>query len=77
MANALAWVLGAATPDTPAYTLLPSIDAKSDPDFVIITETDNFHSTDPGIDRVHVRLRKSVFAPNGRLLVRLGGSPAP
>jgi hypothetical protein len=118
VANALAWVLGAADPDTAANGLLPTLDAISDPDFVvftyrrkddanddpntvihvefgtslsavgwvtaihdgtdvIITETDDFHSTDPGIDRVQVRLRKSAFAPGGRLFVRLAVSPAP
>jgi len=117
VANGLAWVLGAATPDDAANGLLPTLDAKSDPDFVIftfrrkddanddlntviaaqygttltandwetaiddgmdiiITEDDNFHSADPGIDRVQVKLRKSVFAQNGRLFVRLGVSSA-
>jgi len=117
VANGLAWVLGASSPDDAANGLLPTLDAKSDPDFVIftfrrkddanadlntviaaqygttmaandwetaiddgtdiiITEDDNFHSADPGIDRVVVKLRKSVFAQNGRLFVRLGVSSA-
>jgi hypothetical protein len=44
---------------------------------VIVTETDNFHSADPGIDRVQVKLRKSTFAPNGKLFIRLSVAPAP
>ncbi len=44
---------------------------------VIVTVTDNFHSTVPGIDRVEVKLRKSVFSPAGKLFVRLNVAPTP
>lgn len=118
VANALAWVLGAANPATAAYALVPTFDAKSDPNFVIFTyrrtdeanndpntvitvqystamtsngwgaaihdgtnvivaESNNFHSTVPGIDRVEVKLRKSVFSPAGKLFVRLNVTPTP
>jgi len=117
VANGLAWVLGADTPDDAANGLLPTLDANSDPDFVIftfrrkdeanddpntviavqygtsltandwetaihdgtdviITEDDNFHSANPGIDSVEVKLRKSALAQDGKLFVRLGVSSA-
>jgi autotransporter-associated beta strand protein len=44
---------------------------------VIVTESNNFHSTVPGIDRVEVRLRKSVFSAGGKLFVRLNVAPVP
>jgi hypothetical protein len=118
VANALAWVLGAADPNAAAYSLIPPFDAKSDPNFVvftyrrtdeanndpntiisvqysttltsngwgtathdgtnvIVTESNNFHSTVPGIDRVEVKLRKSVFSPAGKIFVRLSVAPTP
>lgn len=35
MANGLAWILGAANPNTNASSLLPTLDDSSDPDFLI------------------------------------------
>lgn len=116
VANGIAWVIGAASPAANANLLLPTFDAKSDPNFaiftfrrkddakndpgtlitvgygtaltgwtvathdgtnIVITETDNYHSVTPGIDRVEVKLRKSVYAPDGKLFVRLGVASAP
>jgi hypothetical protein len=114
VANGLAWVLGAADPNTDATGLLPTFSATSDPDFVIytfrrkddangdpntqiaveygtgegwteathdgtdifITETNNFYSTVPGIDKVVVKLRKSALSSDGNLFVRLKVVPA-
>lgn len=38
---------------------------------IIITETDNFYSANPGVDRVVVKFNRSTIAPGGRLFARL------
>ena len=41
---------------------------------VIITPTDNAHGTNPGIDKVEVKIRRTL-APGGKLFVRLVATP--